>query len=158
VAAGEPLAGVPRYRTDEWAFDFDVLAPQDYIDRTVAGGVTSLAIGTLQLEVAVETKMVLYVWGMHPHTQWDRASLPAPTARPGLVTVRTPKPLLPGCTVSLAPVGAWATVYDEATGWVRVTPRGHTASETLVIVASGTALGITEDRIDAVWIQPVFDG
>jgi hypothetical protein len=53
-----PLDGVLRYIDAEHSFSFDVGSPAELLDRSGPAGVTSLSIGTLQVEVGVATGQV----------------------------------------------------------------------------------------------------
>jgi hypothetical protein len=151
-----PLGGVLRYVEAEHSFAFDVSSPVDLREHSGTAGVTSLSIGTLQLEVGVATGLVLFVWGLHPRTRWKSRPVgrPDPVMRGARVEVSAP--LEPGVTVPIASVGAWSTSFDETTGWVRVAQHADAASEQEVLVATGIALGLTDSDLDSVWLHPIF--
>lgn len=152
-----PLDGVLRYVDTEHSFTFDVGSPAEALARAGSSGVTSVSVGTLQIEVGVQTGMVLYVWGLHPRTSWKATKLSAPISVAGGVKVDVGEPLQRGASVQIAPVGVMTTLYDAETGWVRIgsTPTG--TSDQMILVATGIVLGLSEGRLDGLWLQPVMD-
>lgn len=149
-----PLDGLLHYIEDEHSFMFEAASPQDLFDRTGIAGLTSLSIGTLQVEVGVSTGQVLFAWGLHPKSTWRASPVPPPVATPGAVTV-VDAAFVRGVSVQIATVGAWATCFDESTGWIRVAPTEGT-SESYSLVATGTVVGVSAGRLDSVWLQPIF--
>jgi hypothetical protein len=119
-ATGDSLDGILRYDENEHSFSFTPASPVDLSEQVGADGLTSLSIGTLQVELGVATRIALFVWGLHPRASWQAAVLPSPNALPGVVRVGLPDSLRPGETISIAGVGRWSTLHDERSDWVRV--------------------------------------
>jgi hypothetical protein len=157
VPGRPPLEGLLRYVEAEHSFTFDVASPAELQERTGTRGVTSLSVGTLQIEVGIETGAVLFAWGLNPRTAWyatgGRRPKPAMTG----ARVETVDPLQRGVTLELAGAGEWVTMFDEETGWVLVTARPHRMSEHDLLVATGVALGTSNGELDAIWLQPIFE-
>ena len=151
------LDGLLVYTEDEHSFRFDVGAPGDLADRSGPDGVTSLSVGTLQIEVGVASGIVLFVWGLHPRAAWQIAPIGEPIVRPGVVRLDEVAELRRGVSMRLAPVGAWTTTFDHMTGWVRVARVMSLAPEETILVATGTALGLREGQLESVWLQPLFE-
>ena len=118
---------------------------------------TSLSVGTLQIEVGVESGLVLFVWGLHPTTSWKRESVGPPKPPLAGLRVESDESLRRGVSLSLAAVGAWETNFDEESGWVRIARDPTCASAVEVAVATGVVLGVTDGHLDSVWLQPVFE-
>lgn len=152
-----PLDGVLRYVNAEHSFSFDVGSPVELIDRAGPDGLTSLSVGTLQIEVGVATGRALFAWGLHPRTNWQRMSVGRPNAEPGAVRVDTAEPLQRGVSLQLASVGAWPTGFDEDSGWLRVAGDLDAVSEQDVLIASGVVLGLSAGQLRTIWLQPAFD-
>src|SRR5205823_10356880 len=106
------LLGSLVYRRAEHSFDFEPAQPPPSLGRT------SLQYGTLQMEVALPSKVALYVWGYHPQESWQEATVSVPAAQPGLLEVRDTE-LRPGVSLCQVKVGEWRTTNDVRTGWVR---------------------------------------
>jgi hypothetical protein len=154
---GAPLEGILRYIEAEYSFTFDVSSPADLRARSGAAGVTSLSVGTLQIEVAVETGLVLFVWGLHPRSRWKVESVAQPNPAALSARVKPRVPLERGVTAQISPVGAWETYFDDTTGWARVAKNQGYRSEQEVLVATGIVLGITGHNLDSLWLQPIFE-
>jgi hypothetical protein len=157
VVGEAPLEGILKYVEAEHSFMFDVASPADLQARSGAAGVTSLSVGTLQIEVGVETGRVLFVWGLHPRVNWNIRPIGRPSAVEVGARVEASVPLQRGVTLPLAPVGAWTTSFDDATGWVRVAKFADSRSEQDLLVATGIALGLTNAVLDSLWLHPVFE-
>jgi hypothetical protein len=152
----QPLNGVLRFIENEHAFGFDVAEPVDLAERAGPSGVTSLAVGTLQVEVGVATGLVLFVWGLHPRTHWKVEPVGAPRTRLGAVRVADAK-LRRGISLQVAEVGAWMTSFDPETEWVRVAEPGRDARETVTVVATDTGLGVHDGSLTSIWLRPVIE-
>ncbi len=153
----DPLDGVLRYLDADYAFTFDAGSPEEVLERTGSNGITSLSVGTLQIEVGVETGVALFVWGLHPRATWQYRQLGAPAFVPGGVRVDAAETLRRGVSVQIAAVATWATWFDNETGWVRIAADPVSSSDQEVLVATGVVLGLSENQLDSLWLQPVFD-
>ncbi len=143
------VPGVLVYDSGEYSFRFE---------RSELGvteqGVTSLSIGTLQVEVDVATGQVLFVWGLHPHTRWREGRARPERVVDGGVAVRVDQELVSGISVTLVEVGEWVTTCDSASGWVHVHPLGWSDDGLQVRIADGTVLGLKEGELSSVWLKP----
>ncbi|HEX3426188.1 MAG TPA: hypothetical protein VHT30_08645 [Acidimicrobiales bacterium] len=116
-----------------------------------------MEIGTLQIEVGVDSRLVLFVWGLHSRARWIEGRVAAPNGRSGIVEVSEPPDLRLGVSIGLADVNAWTTVYDPETGWLRVAPPAA-QDDDLILVSTGIVLGLQgEGELASVWLQPVLD-
>lgn len=152
--ADAELDGSLVYAESDHAFGFQVGSPMVLRDLIEDMGVTSLSIDTLQIEVAVATRVVLFVWGLHPRARWRTEILEPPSARPGRLRVADSVPLEAGVSVELASGVTWLTTYDPATGWVRVADVDNLEADDRVLIATGTVVGLLEGKINSVWLQP----
>lgn len=150
------LEGVLRYIDSEHSFRFDVGSPAELTRCAGSNGTTSVAIGTLQLEVGVATQRLLFAWGLHPRSTWVTDRLDPPGALEGEVLIYPGRPLLAGVTIMVAPVGAWRTRYDPENGWIRIEADGRIDDECLEI-ASSVVIGIKNDTLHSILLQPIFD-
>ncbi|GGL06731.1 hypothetical protein Sme01_67050 [Sphaerisporangium melleum] len=149
------IEGVLTYVEHEYGFSFEPGSPAD-LARAVGGeGVTSVTIGTLQIEVGVSSRRALYVWGYHPRSLWEEVSLSPPAAKPGAVILDPDEPFEMGVSEALAAVGEWPTAYDPACGWLRIAPDG--ADDERTEVATGVVLGRRGRELHSVWLQPFFE-
>ena len=138
-----------------------VYDPREYSFRFERGesalseaGVTSLSIGTLQIEVDVASGRVLYVWGLHPHGRWQEGhAVPNDVIRGGVQVLADP-PLVSGVSLAVAAAGEWVTTHDPVSGWVHVYPLDWAGDGVQVEVADDTLLGIEGDRLTSLWLKP----
>lgn len=155
-AEGEALEGTLVFDAAEHSFRFTVASPVDLSERVDGDGLTSLSIGTLQVEVAVATGLLLFVWGLHPRASWREQCMAIPDTDPGLVHVSPPETLSPGVSLEIAGVGAWSTSFDAETGWVRV-GRSEEADDVQVLIATDTVLGLRCGQLNSIWLRPEFE-
>ena len=71
---GSPIKGFLSYERSDHAFAFRPSDPQQ-VREMLTEGRTSLAFGTIQLEVAVSTGRCLFAWGYSPRQGWVEADL-----------------------------------------------------------------------------------
>ena len=155
IQSGRPLDGALKYSNTESSFLFEVADQSAAVDRFGAGGKTSVVIGTLQIETAVSTGELLYLWGYFPNVRWQTASLSVPRAEPGEVYVDPPDSLQEGASVR-AFDSAWTTRFDPTQGWIRVGL--PSMPETKYVEISGCViLGIHEAHLESVWLHPIFE-
>lgn len=152
-----PLEGELVYRAYESSFDFQVGSQLELARRAGSKGTTSLLIGTLQIEVGIETGAALFVWGLHSHSsQWRLDMLSRPSAQRGCVKVVFIRELTRGVSQGLAEVGEWQTTYDSKTGWVCVSSNEHDVAESYVEFAEDTIAGLLNDGLVSIWLRPIW--
>jgi len=109
------------YRAYEYSFDFKAKSESELALRAGSRGRISLVVGTLQVDVGIETRAALFVWGLHSHSaQWRRDRLPRISPEKGCIKVLFDEEPIIGVSQGLAEVGEWQTTYDEDTGWICV--------------------------------------
>jgi hypothetical protein len=148
------LEGILVYSQREHSLSFTPSMPQDFLDRVGEGSVTSLLIGTLQIEVATNSGALLYVWGYHPSHSWKAGDLEAPFARRGSVTVHPDRALVAGVSISLKAVGDWPTVYDPHSGWLRVGLTQDGVPVDHVLFAEDAVASLSGEELTALWLRP----
>jgi hypothetical protein len=152
-----PLHGEVVYRAYEYSFDFKVKSESELALRAGSKGTTSLVVGTLQIEVGIETGAALFVWGLHSHsTQWRQVRLPRVSSQKGCVKVEFDEEPVIGVSQGLAEVGEWQTTYDEDTGWICVSANEHDVAENYVEFADNTIVGLADEKLVSVWLRPVW--
>lgn len=149
------LAGEPHYALADYAFAFDMsVAGQD--GRKALGATTSLVIGTLQLEIEIETSHCIYLWGYCPAVGWRRSPLPSHdlVPRAGGLKVTCETPLVPGVSIGIEEMVPSLVWFDPATGWVCVGRPESDATSQAVEFASDTIAVVSEARLRSVWVRP----
>jgi hypothetical protein len=156
VDVGDPLSGSLFYEDRAHSFRFVPGSPQELEERSGRRGLTSLSVGTLQIEVGVETRLALFVWGLAPKARWKTGGLDGPKPQPGIVHVTPSRAFSRGVSISVAEVGHWDSLFDETTGWLRVS--AEELSDThQILIATDTVLGLRDKSLTSVWLQPVFE-
>lgn len=150
------LGGQLVYRASEYSFDFEPKSRAEVARRAGREGTTSILIGTLQIEMGIETGIALFVWGLHPHAAWSRGHLPRITPRAGGVKMLLDEEPAVGISQSLAEVGEWLTTYDPNTGWLCVSSKQERQADEYVEFADNVVAGITDERLLSLWLRPVL--
>ncbi|WP_211762603.1 hypothetical protein [Kutzneria sp. CA-103260] len=155
VRDGEALSGTLYYSRSEYSFRFEVDDVSGLAEKVGHHGVASLAVGTLQIEVDIESMSALYVWGLHPDVKWREGSVALRVpVREGKVVIDVGSIMSAGVALEIAAVNEWGTTFDSLTGWARVAPHGLVEDE-IVLIATGVGLGIVNLEIGSVWLNPL---
>jgi hypothetical protein len=135
--------GELRYdAVSEWIF---LAEAEPRIGGLGSGGTARIDVGSLQIDVDVRTRLLLFVSGPLPRASWTEARLPAPVAaRTGHVRLDgTPQP---GASYPIAEP-PWRTFMDRQAGVLLLAPAPETnAPGDLVLITDGTYLAISGDR------------
>jgi hypothetical protein len=153
IHEGDPLGGILIYTESEFSFRFNVGSPIDLLDRTGSEGMTSFSIGTLQIEVGVETGVLLFVWGLHPRSKWQIGTLENPITQSGVVRVSRTARLKRGVAIGIANIDGWSTVSDPKTGWIRVAGDDRLDMKQ-VLIATDVVIGIFDGLLNSIWLRP----
>lgn len=146
------VSGHLRYVGEDYAFDF--LMDVSEQARQGKEGTTSFAVDTLQLEVAVDSSLCLYIWGYCPIGKWEQSSLSPPNARSGSLRGSHEKPLIPGVAVGLerlVPPNAW---FDPDSGWFCMGDKYVAPDAEAVEFATGCIAVVVHGRLLSLWIKP----
>jgi hypothetical protein len=153
-----PLKGELVYRAHEYSFDFKVESELDIARRAGDKGTISVLVGTLQIEVGIETGSALFIWGLHSHnTQWRREGLPLVPSEEGCFRVQFDEQPVRGVSQGLAGVGEWGTTYDAKTGLICVSSREGDLGKSYVEFAQDTIAGVTNEKLVSLWLRPRWD-
>lgn len=153
-----PLQGELIYRAYEYSFDYKVSSESELALRAGNKGTTSLVVGTLQVEIGIETGAALFVWGLHSHTtRWRRVHLPGVSSQKGCVKVLFDEAPVIGVSQVFAEVGEWQTTYDEDTGWISVSANEHDVVGSHVEFADNTIAGLANEKLVSLWLRPFWD-
>jgi hypothetical protein len=142
-----PLEGLPTFVERDHAFNFKPALREPR-------GRTSLAFGTLQIEVSVETGRLLYVWGYAPVSGWRRDRVVTPEIVAGSVQVMDMQ-LIRG--VSVGVVKDPIKVFDPETGWFCASvPALQNSDRTVngIEFATDTIAVVHGDELMAVMVRP----
>ena len=152
--SGAPLEGVLTYDYSEFGFSFDPQSGDSLRARVGSKGVTSASVGTLQLEIDIESQEVLFAWGYFPLAGSGEGGLNPPPFSAGRVLAVPDRPLQPGVSVDISEE-RWESILDPASGWVLI-QSGKGGHAEFTEVADGICLGIRDGDLVSVWLKPVF--
>jgi len=152
-----PLQGALLYVQSEHSIDFEPSSLNARTTRTGVGGSASLSVGTLQIEVAVDTGLLMYPWGYHPSESWSRQPLPPVVVRSACVRCVPDVSLVAGVGYDITESGNWSTFYDDVTGWLCVTD-GSLPLESVEVFEFATSVAVSLDgsRLTGLWLKPAF--
>jgi hypothetical protein len=153
---GTPLAGALEYVLAEHSFAFRPRDALQLSDRAGSDGRTSVLVGTVQIEVAVDSQSLLYAWGYCPRANWSRGALVVPTFVDAEVHISTDSPLIAG--VSLRATTAteqMGILYDTDSGWICIGTTDCGSAE-MVLIATGVGIGLADSSLASIWLRPAF--
>jgi hypothetical protein len=152
-----PLPGQLIYRAYEYSFDFILESREEAASRAGNKGLTSLVIGTLQIEIGIETRLALFVWGLHSHVgKWRQGVLPRISPEKGGVKILFDEEPVIGVSQGLVEVGEWQTTYDPDTGWICVSANEPDVAESHREFAQDTIAGLTDEKLVSLWLRPIW--
>ena len=143
--------GTLTYTLSESSFNFQPAS--DPFRQPLQADTASISLRTLQIEVSITTRELLYVWGFFPNTSWKPHAIILPTFRKGHISLlgETPK-LQRGVALSYKPAESWVAIFDDKIGWIRF---GNDSSDAIEF-AEGTALSIEGELITSIWLHPTI--
>ncbi len=148
-----PTAGKLLYSHTDLAFDFEPLVP-------CPTGLYSLVIGSLQLDVSMESGIVLYPWGYSPYMGWSAGSVDAPADPLGAAIRAELLEGLPprGAGIGLPNESAFTRTYDEGSGWIRFALESTSSvSAVAVEFASNCIMEIFEGMLVGLYLHPEWE-
>jgi hypothetical protein len=152
-----PLQGILLYVRSEHSIDFELDVRVERTSTTRLESNASLAAGTLQLEVAVDTNLLLYPWGYLPSDRWIRRRLPHVTTRSARVRCIADVPLVAGVSTDLEALREWTACYDVVTGWLCVVEHFPALDGIEVFeFATSAAVSLDGDRLTGLWMKPTI--
>ncbi|MFD8953936.1 hypothetical protein ACFV0B_34355 [Streptomyces xanthophaeus] len=153
IQDGSPLEGVLAYEESEYGFSFSARSGKSLSERLGSEGVASVLIGTLQLEVDIESREALFAWGYFPNFRGVVAELGVPQFILGRVFISSDHSFESGVSYEV-PGDKLHVSYDPSSGWVAICLNDATDAK-FVQIASGTVLGISDGDLVSVWLNPV---
>lgn len=152
---GEPLKGHLTYIRDDRSIAFEV-EPSANLTRIKGDlGTTSLLIGTLQIDVSIETGYFLYPWGYLPESLWEPQILGYPELTMGRVQVKGAGHFQLGVSQRIDADARWKVAFDVESGWLRISPE-IAIDARLFSFASDVAVGIQNRELTSVWLKPTI--
>ena len=153
--ADAPIRGTLAFVEADHAFDFR-LAEAELPQNMGTKGSTSLLVGSLQIEIDIETGRLMFVWGYHPKATWRQGQVNVSDIYPGEITLVEPN-LEVGISEPFVELGEWPTIYDPDSGWVFLGADPEAEPVEAIEFAQNTVAGLSRDNITALWLKPSFE-
>lgn len=155
IASGAASEGELVYIASEYSLDFVKSSSFEFEGRTGSLGVGSVSIGTLQLEVSIDSGEILFPWGLFPYARWKEQVLNKPAATPGRVILLDASILLKkGVSLDISTALDWKTKIDRSSGWIYTgSDQSHGAA---VEFATNAILVLQMGAISGLWLKPTF--
>lgn len=151
----KPLCGQMIYRESEYSIDFIDYSREEVALRSGGQGCCSLAIGTLQIEVGVETGRLLYPWGLCPLINCEPIYIPIKPIDCGGIYIDTKGlEMVAGTAVEIPGSNLWRMFKDMVTGWICVGDYDMGEKVHLVQFSKSAMISLRDEIAIAVWIRP----
>jgi hypothetical protein len=146
-----PTGGKLVYSRTDLSFAFEMSAPR-------ASDLFSLAMGTLQLDVIMNSGLVLYPWGYWPYPAWSAGAVVVPADR---VVAAVRADLLEGLPPRGAgvglPGGSLFTTYDQDSGWIQISRQlKPTSGASAVEFAANCIMQISNEELVGLFLHPEY--
>lgn len=152
LTSPSPVNGSLRYVSEDYAFNFRMDVGEE--GRQGKQGATSFVVDTLQLEVAVDTSLCLYIWGYCPMGRWGRSSLSPPIAQRGSLRAIHDKPLVPAVSIGLEYMVSANAWFDPDSGWFCMGIKEVASDAQAVEFAAGCVAVVADGRLSSLWVRP----
>ena len=155
---GESLCGDLVYRETEYSIDFICSSSKQLEAKAGGQGCMSLTAGTLQFEVGVESRALLYPWGFFPLMNIETRAIEIPVSKCGSIYVEPEEfDLVKGVSWSIPGSSSWVIVREQDGEWVYIGP-DHVSFDkcSCVEFSSGAMLGLKDGDILCIFIRPKF--
>ncbi|MGC0363101.1 hypothetical protein ABH922_001085 [Rhodococcus sp. 27YEA15] len=154
--SGSIFPFVPVYLEGELSFNID--------NRAVARrpeyhmyGTSSILISYVEIEIDIKSGRPMFVSGYHPNHDWIRASAFPYGMIEGEIYVTADPEFEGGIPFSLWKYDEMETIYDSATGWVRMTRDDSKEDHDIWKFSVDAALGFRNDELHSLWVKPIFE-
>lgn len=154
----EFLCGDLVYRESEYSIDFTCSSSKQLEFKTGDQGCMSLTAGTLQLEVGVESREILYPWGFFPIMNIEARAIEVPISKGGSIIVDPEGfDLIEGVSWDIPGSNSWKIIREQDGGWIYIGPDKVLFDKgSYVEFASGAILGLKDGDISCIFIRPRF--
>ncbi|OGO16651.1 MAG: hypothetical protein A2Z14_09830 [Chloroflexi bacterium RBG_16_48_8] len=152
-----PLNGTLFYKVDEYSMGFNPERIKDLEVIIGNEGTTSLSIGSLQIEVCIAARILLYPWGYFPYMRWMRYKLIPPKVISGAVRIDSSTRFEKGVAVNIADEGELPTLYDPENDWICIGTTKIPKSAINVEFATNAIAVIDNGKLISLWMHPYID-
>lgn len=151
-----PLCGDLIYRQSEYSIDFICKSSEQLRQRTGEKASTSLIVTTLQLEVGIESRTLLYPWGFFPLSNIESKSLTIPIAIAGSVRIETHAiNLIKGVSVEIPNTNTWEVAQIINSDYIYLGPSNPSSENSVYVeISSNSIIGISNGYIASIFLRP----
>lgn len=151
-----PLCGDLIYRQSEYSIDFISKSSEQLRQRTGEKASTSLIVTTLQLEVGIESRTLLYPWGFFPLSNIESKSLTIPIAIAGSVRIETHAiNLIKGVSVEIPNTNTWEVAQIINSDYIYLGPSNPSSENSVYVeISSNSIIGISNGYISSIFLRP----
>lgn len=144
------MHGVPYYNVADHALDF---RPDG--DACVGTRRSSIALGTLLLEVSISDGRCLWLWGYCPASSWSHRPVAVPCPDRRGMAAEVDGELMAGISIAKGPK-IWPATFDIRTGWLLIEQvRAGAADGHAIEFATDTVALLTDaGDLSAVLVRP----
>lgn len=151
---GVLLTGSVVYRRRDQSIDFEPADRAALEMRRGAQGSASLLIGTLQLELGVESRQILFPWGLCPQASWSRGTIGRVTSQAGELFLSAGVALRSGVSRRLREEGWKEPVFDVKSGWLSIGDLLPVFAPTYIEFASNCIAALVENELVSLRLKP----
>lgn len=149
------LCGRMVYRESEYSIDFIDYSREEVALRGGSQGFCSLTVGTLQIEVGVETGRLLYPWGLCPLVNCESIHMSMKSIGCGGLYVDTKSlGMISGVAVEVPGSSLWRMFKDIATEWICIGDYDMGEKVRLVQFSKSAMISLRDETAIAVWLRP----
>ncbi|MDR1461124.1 MAG: hypothetical protein LBI78_05715 [Campylobacteraceae bacterium] len=152
------LNGDLIYRKSEYSLDFIPNADSGiiYLDRK---NFCSLSINTLQLEVDIEKRKILYPWGYFPLVNYVYRKINKPQSVYGNIYINSNEGLQHGVSYDISNPKSWKLFKDIDNGWVCISKNediNDIKNNICIEFAKNSILCIKNNTANSLFMKPLL--
>jgi hypothetical protein len=152
---GSSIPGRLIYNSSEYSIDFVDFCGEAVALRAGGQGCCSITVGTLQIEVGVETGRLLYPWGLCPLIGLEKKHIKMKRVEHAGVYVDSGEhELVAGVAIEIPGSVFWRMFKDVATGWICIGNCEMEERVRLVQFSINAMISLRDEVAIAVWIRP----
>ncbi|MEN6307984.1 MAG: hypothetical protein ABFD91_09540 [Anaerohalosphaeraceae bacterium] len=148
------IEGKLVYRQGDYSFDFIPFSTDKFDTIVGEQSTTSLLINTLQIEISIQSKRLLYIWGYCPLFNYQEADIPEIKFEDGEITLLSDAALDIGVSMNISNGLKWSLYGDKKTGWSVVTYHDKWQNSKFIRIANGCIVGLIDMQISCLCLNP----
>jgi hypothetical protein len=146
------------YRQSEYSLDF-ILNPDNTPMYLGNKGFCSISINTLQLEVDIENRKILYPWGYFPTINYISQKINIPQSVCGNIYISNEIDLKAGVSYDISDSKSWKIFKDIDNGWICISGNknfNEIKNATYIEFVKNSILCIKDNIFISLFIKPLL--